>query len=327
MSHPISDIPPNAAPLAAPSAGSRHTLLVGVAAALGTFVFWGLSPLYFHAVRQVDPWEVVANRIVWTVVLLLGLMAVQGHLNHILPVLRNRRFLAVLACTTLIISANWTIFVWAIQQGRLFEISLGYFINPLVNVALGMVFLRERLRRWQTLAVVLALIGVCYQLAALGTVPWVGLWLAVTFGVYGMIRKTVRIEPVVGLFVETLLMAPLALAYLIWLSATGVGHFGPASIGGGGWIISLLLICSGIATGVPLVLYVTAAKRMPYTTIGLLQYLSPSIQFVIATLVLRETFDPRILVTFGCIWIALVLFSVDAVRVFRRRNQIMPATA
>lgn len=305
----------------AASADARHETLVGVAAALGAFVFWGVSPLYFHAVAHVGPWQVVAHRIVWTVLLMLLLMALLGRLGHILPVLRNRRFVLVLACTTLIISANWTIFVWAIEHGRLYEVSLGYFINPLVNVALGMVFLRERLRRWQTVAVLLALIGVGYQLAVLGTVPWVGLWLAVTFGIYGMIRKTVRIDPLVGLFVETLLMLPIALTFLIWLAAAGLGDFGPAFIGGGGWVISLLLVCSGIATGVPLVLFVTGAQRLTYTTIGLLQYLAPSLQFAIATLVLRETFDPQIFVTFGFIWLALVIFSTDAVHAYRRESR------
>lgn len=306
------------------TADSRHDMLVGVAAALGAFVFWGLSPLYFHAIAHVGPWEVVSQRIVWTVVLMLGLLAAFGQLHHIRPVIRNRRYVMVLLCTTVIISVNWTMFIWAIQQGRLYEISLGYFINPLVNVALGMIFLRERLRRWQTIAVILAVLGVGYQLVVLGTVPWIGLWLAVTFGIYGMIRKTVRIEPLVGLFVETLLMAPLALAFLIWLATLGEGHFGPSIIGGGGWGISLLLMASGIATGVPLVLFVTGAQRMPYTTIGLLQYLAPTIQFVIATRVLRETFDPQIFVTFGFIWVALVIFSVDAVNSYRRQSQSIP---
>ncbi|MEM7443091.1 MAG: EamA family transporter RarD [Pseudomonadota bacterium] len=301
---------------------AKRERLVGVACALGAFVFWGLSPLYFHAVAHVGPWEVVAHRIVWTVVLMLGLLTLSGRLGHIAPVLRNRRYVLVLLCTTVIICLNWTAFIWGVQQGRLYEISLGYFINPLVNVALGLVFLGERLRRWQTVAVSLAAIGVAYQLIALGTIPWVGLWLAVSFGVYGMIRKTVRIEPLVGLLVETLLMLPLALGFLIWLAVLGLGDFGPVSMGGDGWGISLLLMCSGIATGVPLVLFVAGAQRLPFTSIGLLQYLAPTIQFALATLVLRESFDPQIFVTFGFIWVALVIFSTDAVRTYRLSNQI-----
>ena len=215
--------------------------------------------------------------------------------------------------TTMLVSSNWLVFIWAIQQDRILEASLGYYINPLVNVVLGMVFLSERLSRWQGVAVLLAAIGVGVMIVGVGTLPWVALSLALTFGFYALVRKKAKVDPLIGLLVETLLLLPAAAGYLIWLSSAGTGVFGPQD-----WAMSAMLIASGLVTGTPLVLFMYGAQRLNLSTIGLMQYLAPTIHFLLALLVFGEAFTLTHLITFLFIWSGLALYSWDAMARYRR---------
>lgn len=256
--------------------------------------------MYFRAVKHVSPLQVGAHRAAWSALLLLGVVAALGRFPALRALLRDRQKLAVLVATSVLISGNWLLFIWAIAAGRLLEASLGYFINPLVNVLLGVVFLGESLRRGQKLAVGLAAAGVLVMILRLGHLPWISLTLASSFGLYGLLRKRFAIDPVVGLFVETALMTPLAVAFLGWKAAGGTGE------------LSWLLAASGIVTAVPLVLFTMGAQRLTLSTIGLMQYVAPTGQFLLAVFAFGEPFTPGHLVAFACIWASLAVYSGEA---------------
>jgi chloramphenicol-sensitive protein RarD len=241
--------------------------------------------------------------------LLGGLALSRGGWRPLLEEISTRARLLLFVTTTLLLSGNWLLFIWSIQQGRLVEASLGYFINPLVNVLLGMVFLSERLSRRQILAVLLAVAGVSVQLLAHGALPWISLTLAFTFGFYGLLRKRAQADATRGLLLETLLMAPLALGYLLYLGATGRGAFLHQ-----GLATDYLLAAAGVVTTVPLVLFLEGAKRIRLATLGLMQYIAPSLQLLLAVLAFGEPFTTSYAVTFTFIWIALALYSLDAFR-------------
>ena len=283
----------------------RQESLIGTAAALGAFGIWGVAPIYFNFVKAASPLEVLAHRIVWTVLLMAGLLLLPGPRRALRALLASRRWLVYLLTTTLI-SGNWLLFIWAVTHQRILEVSLGYFINPLVNVLLGVTFLHESLNRRQLAAVLLAIVGCANLVLGYGALPWVSLTLAISFGIYTLVRKKAAIDPVVGLLVETALLAPLALAYLLWLGHFGLGQFGA------GWAMTLLLLASGAVTGVPLVLFMYGAQRLTLSTIGLLQYLAPTMHFLVAVLLYREPFTTAHMVTFACIWAGLALYSYDA---------------
>lgn len=224
------------------------------------------------------------------------------------------RVLRLYLLTTLLISFNWTLYVFAILDEKTLHASLGYYINPLVNVVLGMVFLSERLNRWQAAAVMLAGIGVANQMIVLGQIPWISFGLAFSFGFYALVRKMANFDPIYGLFVETLLMAPPALLFAVWLNATGDASFGPVAWGGVGWGPTMLLAAAGVITGLPLLLFTYGAQRLPLSMIGLMQYVAPTLQFLLAVLVFAEPFSPAHLVTFVFIWAGLALYSGDGLR-------------
>ena len=295
---------------------ARREALIGTAAALGAFGIWGFAPIYFNLVKAADPLEVLAHRIVWTVLLMAGLLLLPGPRRALGVLLASRRW-HVYLLTTVLISGNWLLFIWAVTNQRILEVSLGYYINPLVNVVLGVVFLSESLNRRQLAAVLLAAVGCANLVVSYGALPWVSLTLAVSFGLYALVRKKAAIDPVVGLFVETALLAPLALVYLLWLGHVGQGQFG------GGWTMTLLLIAAGAVTGVPLVLFMYGAQRLRLSTIGLLQYLAPTLQFLVAVLLYREPFTTAHMITFACIWAGLALYSSDAAR--KRSRQPLQA--
>ncbi len=286
-----------------------------MAAGLGAFLIWGFVPIYFKAIGHIPVLEILAHRVVWTLAILIVLVAALGRLGEVVASLTNRRRLGILLITTVLVSSNWLIFIWAIQQDLLLEASLGYYINPLVNVALGVAFLSERLSRWQGVSITLAAIGVGVMIVGIGTVPWVALSLAATFGFYALVRKKADVDPLIGLLVETLLLLPAAGIYLIWLSTTGTGAFGSHD-----WTMSILLICSGLVTGTPLVLVMYGAQRLALSSIGLMQYLAPSIHFVLALLVYGEAFSLTHLITFLFIWAGLALYSWDSMARYRRQT-------
>lgn len=287
----------------------------GSLAALTAFLIWGLSPLYFRAVGTVPPFEIVSHRVLWSVVflaILIALPALPGDFGKVRAVLRQPRLLALLGLCALLTGSNWLVFVWAIDAGRLLEASLGYFINPLVSVVLGWIFLGERLRPLQRLALAIALTGVAWRVWQVGAPPWIPLFLALTFGIYGLLRKRAPVDAVSGLFVETVLVAPLALGWLAWMQIEGRLGFGQDPV------IDLMLPLAGVITAVPLMLFAAGARRLPLASVGFLQFIAPSINFLLAVLVFGEAFDTAQLVGFMLIWSALALYAVDMAHYARR---------
>jgi chloramphenicol-sensitive protein RarD len=273
----------------------------GIAYALAAFLAWGLAPIYWKALASAPARETLAHRIVWSVPCLALLLTARRQWPNAWRTVRAPRTLLTLAGTTTLIGLNWFLFVWAINENRLLEASLVYFMNPLVNVLLGLTILRERLRAGQWVAVALATAGVLVLTARLGEVPWFGLALAVSFGFYGLLRKTVLAEPLEGLTVEVVFLFPFAVAYLVHEAMTGSGTFGTGTAAQ-----RLLFILAGPVTVLPLLWFTLAARRLRYTTIGILQYLAPSGQFLLAVFLYHEPFTREHLVAFSCIWVALV---------------------
>jgi chloramphenicol-sensitive protein RarD len=299
--------------LAREAEAARQNTRIGVGYGLGAYLWWGLVPLYFKAVAHVPALEVLAHRVVWSVLLLVFLMQRRGKLSTAWALRRDHRVLLTLFGTTALIAVNWFTFIWAIANQRTLEAGLGYFINPLVNVMLGFVFLGERLRPWQAVSVALAAIGVGYRTYEIGTLPGVALILAFSFGLYGLFRKTARVEALVGLTVETTLLLPLALVYLVFLGAAERMYFVAYS-----WPTTILLAMGGVITSVPLLWFTNAARRLRLATLGFLQYIAPSMQCLIAVVVFGEPFARTQWVTFGLIWTALAIYSIDAYRAMAR---------
>lgn len=284
----------------------------GVILGLSAYLCWGFFPLYFKSVKVVPPLEMVSHRIVWSLAFLMVLITWKGAWRSMLELLSRPKSLSVLFATTLLIATNWLVFIYAISIGEVLQSSLGYFINPLVSVMLGSIFLREKLDRAQWISLGLAATGVAYQTIQYGKMPWVALVLALSFGLYGLIRKALQVEPLVGLTVETLLLAPVALFYLVQLNLAGTGVFLTHSTG-----LDLLIPMSGIVTAIPLLLFAAAAKKLRLGTIGFLQYITPSLHFLLAVTVFGETFTHTHLVSFLFIWSGLVLYSLHAYRTVR----------
>lgn len=290
---------------AAPVGPGRYR---GFAFAFVAYLLWGFLPFYMKAVAHISPYEVVAHRVLWSVPITMAIVVAQGDFTGFLTVFRHPRTLAMGFLTASLISVNWAIYVWAIGSGRALESALGYFINPLVNVALGTIFLGERLNRAQMFAVALAVFGVGLMTVESGGLPWVSLALALSFGIYGYLKKTLPIGPTHGFLLEVVLISPLALAYISWLTATGSGHFagtGATTTGSD----TLLLAASGLVTAVPLILFVYGARLLRYSTIGLMQYIAPSMVFLIAVFIFHEPFSGGKLIAFMFIWAALVVYT------------------
>jgi len=288
----------------------------GVLLALGAYLVWGLSPIYWKLVVDIPASELVAHRIVWSAAMLGVLAMVQRRGRELAAVFGSLRVLLTLGATTLLIATNWWIYIWAVATDHILQASLGYFINPLVTVLLGMLFLGERLSRGQWLSMLLAALGVLVLELRVGELPWIALVLAFSFGFYGLLRKTVRADPEVGLLVETALLTPWMLGLLGRAEAAGAGAFGHRGVG-----VDLLLVASGAVTAVPLLLFTHGARRLSLSTVGVLQYLAPSFQFLLAVGVYGETFTLDHLAAFGLIWAALALYSWDARQRWRLRRR------
>lgn len=287
----------------------QHPSALGLAYGVAACGLWGFMPLYLKALRAVPVLEVLCHRVVWALVLLLPLVWRQGQLGALLAAVRRRRTLAILATSTFAIAMNWLVYIWAVVHGRVLEASLGYYINPLVNVLLGVAVLGERLDRPVRIAVASAAAGVAWLTVRLGQPPWIALVLAVSFGLYGLMRKLAPVGALAGLAIETALLLPLAGGYLLWAVPTGHSPFlagRPA--------LDLLLLLAGPVTAIPLLCFAGAARRLPLSTMGFLQYLSPTLQFLLAVLVYGEAFDRSRAVAFGLIWMALAIFAAYSVR-------------
>ncbi len=285
---------------------SQHR--TGMAAAGSAFLLWGFLPIYFHAMEpRVSVWEMLMHRILWAAVLLLAFTLLAGRLSRVRELLRRPRTLLALACSAALIVVNWGVFIWAVTHNHVLESSLGYYINPLLNVLLGFAFLGERLRPMQTVAVSLATAGVLVMVIAFGQVPWISLILAACFGLYGLIRKQTPVDGATGLLVETVYLSPFALLGLAWLYSHGTALF----LHGGGARIDLLLVGTGAVTVGPLVLFAAAARRLRLGTLGLFQYITPTVHFLTGVYLFGEDFTRADAITFTCIWIGLALFTAD----------------
>jgi len=281
---------------------------IGVIYGLAAYCTWGSFPVFFKALNGAAPLEIVCHRIVWSVVFLCVLVTARRQLGQVGRTLGNRQNLLILCCSTLLIATNWLVFIYAVQHGEVLQSSLGYFITPLISVLLGCFFLRERLTTWQLISVLLAMIGVLNLAFHHGSFPWISLVLASSFGFYGLLRKVVKVEAMAGLTVETLLLGPVALGYLIYLATRQENTFLAGSLQ-----LDLLLPISGVVTAIPLMLFVAAARRLQLATIGFLQYITPSLHFILAVWLYNEPFTQGHLLSFLCIWAGLGIYSSDAI--------------
>ena len=298
--------------MAADNRAPSH-MRTGLFYAIITYLMWGMLPLYFNLMADASPVEIVASRVVFSLIFCAALLPMLKLTGGFVEVLRNRRATLVLFAASLLIGVNWFIYVLATTTGRTIDASLGYFINPLVSVSLGVIFLKERLRVAQWVAVGLSAVAVLIMSVVYGQVPFIGLGLAFSFGIYGLLKSRVggTVAPVVSLSLETLLLIPVALLALVWVQGTGQstmfttpGRF-------------LLLASTGVVTAVPLIAFAAAAKRLPLTVIGMVQYLGPSIQFFLAVFVLKDHIGAEKWLGLSIIWVALVVFTADAVRASR----------
>ncbi len=280
----------------------------GVVAALTAYLIWGLVPIFFKHLAHVSALEIIAHRIVWSLLLVGALLQFTQGFAAVREAMAKPRRLARVALGAALVMTNWLVFVWAVNAGRILETSLGYFIGPLLSVAFGIALLGERLRPLQTAALTLAALGVANEAWRVGHIPIVSLTLATTFGLYGLLRKRLPMDAASGLFVETAVATPFAGGYLLWLAAQGQGAFGKDSATDG------LLLASGLITAVPLLLFAIGARRLRLTTMGFLQYLAPSITFLLAVLVYAEPMSLVRGATFAAIWAGLALYSLDLLR-------------
>ena len=301
----LSETPTNPGPQRKFSRDESRGLIYGTSA----FLLWGFSPFYFNAMDRLSVAEIVAHRIVWCVLFLIVVLTVAQQWPAVWRALTNRKVLLILFATAVLNSLNWGIYIYAVVSDQLLAASLGYFLNPIINVLLGLFFLRERLSPMQCVAVLLAVIGVGTQIVGFGELPWIALSIAILFGLYGLLRKTVDAGAPVGLFVECLLLSPFALGWLIWLEVQGMGAFGRHGIG-----FDLLIAMAGLVTGIPLVLFAAGARRIKLATIGLLQYIAPSAYLVTALTIYNEPFETADVIAFGCIWAALLIYTREVWR-------------
>ena len=279
----------------------------GLLLAFSAFTFWGLTPIYFNELAGVSPLEVLAHRVVWSSVLLMLFLGVRQRFGALLELLRSPRLIGSLMLSSLLIATNWLCFIWGGTNHRILETSLGYYINPLISVLLGCIFLGERLNRYQALAVCLAAVAVSIQVIFLGKLPWVALVLSLSFGCYGLVRKKISVDASAGLALETLLLTPAFLVYFLWLMDRDLQVFRLGSPG-----ISALLALAGLVTTVPLVLFNKAAQKLPLSLLGIMQYLAPSITLLVGVTLYGESLGEVQLATFALIWCALAIFTVGS---------------
>lgn len=301
--------------VSAPLTAAEQTARNGFFAALAAHTIWGLVPLYLHLLASVPAPQIMAHRLVWCCVVVFVWLRLRKGLHPVWVALANPALRWRLALSALLISINWVVYVWAVNNGHVIESSLGYFINPLINVALGVALLGERLSALRWVAVSLAAAGVLYLTVMQGRLPWIALVLGTSFGLYGLIRKVIPVEAIEGLAAETALLAPIGIAYLAWCEIAGSGVL---DRGAG---LLLLLLGSGLVTAIPLSLFAYGARRIPYSTIGLIQYVGPTIQILLGIFVFRETFTRAQAVSYCLIWVALALYAFDSLR-----HRVAPAS-
>ena len=305
------------APVTEPSLPSVRPVedsLTGVLYGVAAYGWWGFATIYFKSVKAVPPLEIIAHRVIWSLVILYVLIKGLRRWGLIRVLLRSRATLLWLTASALLIAINWFTFIWAVTRNHILDASLGYFINPLVSVVFGYLFFAERLRTWERVSIGLAAVAVSWLTFTAGIVPWIALVLAVTFGLYGLVRKKAHVASIEGLAIETALLVPIAILYLSWLERRGALTFGDSSR------LDLLLLAAGPVTAVPLLWFASAVRRLRLATVGLLQYIAPTLQFVLAVAVYHEPFGGPRMVAFVLIWIAVAIYSVDNVRRIRAQR-------
>lgn len=296
---------------AAPNQLESNTSRNGAISALSAYLLWGFAPLYFKLLSEIEPGEILMHRVIWSTVFLLVMIIAMKKWSQLVTIFRQPKILLQLSLSASFLAVNWFLFIWAVNNNHLLDASLGYYINPLFNVILGMIFFHERLRRNQLIAVGLALVGVLIQLIALGTLPMISLALATTFAIYGLIRKKLPVNSFIGLFIESLIMLPIALTYWFFFVESSTSNMALNTTS-----LNFTLIMAGIVTTAPLLFFTAAAKRLTLSTLGFFQYLGPSIMFLLATFYYQETMKSAELLTFVFIWAALALYSLDS---FKKR--------
>ena len=293
----------------------------GIFFALGAYFIWGIAPAYFKLLQQVAPGEIITHRVIWSFFFMLLLVSLSRNWGKVKLILQQPKKVLLLAVSATVICANWLIFIWAVNNHHMLEASLGYFINPLLNVLVGMLFLKERFRWMQWLAVALAACGVLVQLWKFGSVPIVALGLAVTFSLYGLIRKKIGVDAQTGMLIETSWLLPVAALYLFGIADSPTSHLDQNP-----WSLNLLLIAAGVITTIPLMLFTAACSRLRLSTVGFFQYLGPTLMFLLAVIFYGEQLTQDKAVTFAFIWAALALFIFDAVWTLKRRPAAITAS-
>ena len=276
---------------------------------------WGIAPIYFKALHMVPPMEILMHRVIWSAVVLVLLIVGLRHIKKVIAAVSNRRVLLTLMAASLLLACNWFLFIWAVNNNFMLEASLGYYINPLINVFLGRLFLGERLRLTQKIAVGIAISGVAIMIFNFGYLPWIALTLACSFSIYGLMRKQVAVDSLPGLFIETIFILPAALIYWAFF-VTQSGDFTQNSSQ-----LNILLLCAGIVSTAPLLCFTAAARRIRYSTLGFFQYIGPSLMFILAVVIYNEPLSTGRLVTFGFVWPAVAVFTYDSVKHYRREKK------
>ena len=289
----------------------------GVLFAIAAYSMWGFAPMYFKLLEFMPAMEILVHRIVWSAVVLVLLIALRYQWPKVKLALASRKVMLTLLVAGILLGANWLLFIWAVNNDHLLEASLGYYINPLFNILFGRIFLAERLRPMQKFAVLLAISGVAIAVIGLGYLPWIALVLPISFSLYGLLRKKVAVDSLPGLFIETMMMLPLAVAYWVMLAGASSNMFT------NGFDINVLLILAGVVTTAPLLCFTAAARRIQYSTLGFFQYIGPSIMFVLAVFFYNEPLDPARLLTFGFVWTALVIFCWDSLRHYQKNRKVV----
>ena len=284
--------------------------------AIAAYSMWGVAPLYFKLLQSMSAMEILMHRIIWSTVVLVVLVVVSKQMPKVWAALKTPKVMLILLVSGVLLAANWLLFIWAVNNDHLLDASLGYYINPLLNVFLGRMFLAEKLRPLQQLAVALAIVGVVILIFSFGQIPWIALALACSFGVYGLLRKQVAVDSLPGLLVETGMMLPFAVVYWLWFAS------GASNLLNNALEVNLILFFAGVVTTAPLLCFTGAARRIKYSTLGFFQYIGPSIMFVLAVLLYGETLSAARLVTFAFVWLALGVFSFDSLRQYRRMRRL-----
>jgi chloramphenicol-sensitive protein RarD len=289
---------------------------LGIVYAVAAYSLWGALPVFWKTLQTVPATEIIGHRMLWSAITMLIVLRYKYHWKWLRGAVKKPVTLLIFSATACLLAVNWLTYVWAVNSGMIVDASLGYFINPLLTVLLGVIFLRERPRLWQWIAIMVAAIGILYLTINLGQFPWIGLTLATTFGLYGLLRKTATLNAVEGLWLETAILFFPALAYLIYLESLGVSSFGHVEV-----TISVFLVLTGGVTTLPLFFFVAAAREISLTSLGLLHYIAPTLQFLLGIFVYGEAFSTMRFIGFVFIWIALMIYSIDGIVAARKKKK------